>query len=343
MSGTKVMRPLWRRSLGVVNAELGEALGQLYVKKHFPPAARKAMDKLVDDLFDVYERRIKELDWMTPQTKKKAIVKLRAMGRKIGYPSKWKTYGGLVVKPNDLVGNIFRGNAFWHAREMRKLAKRKVDRTEWHMSPQTVNAYCSFEMNEIVFPAAILQPPFFDLSGDSSINYGAIGSVIGHEMTHAFDDQGSKFDAKGNRKTWWTPKDRKKFEKKAKVVVNQFNQYKVAPDLHVNGELTQGENIADLGGLSIAYDALMESLKRTGRKDISGLTPEQRFFLGWALFERENTRPEFLKMIVITDPHSPSQFRINGPISNSPEFYTAFGVKKGDKLYRDPKQRAKIW
>jgi putative endopeptidase len=211
------------------------------------------------------------------------------------------------------------------------------------MYPQTVNAYYSFGLNDIVFPAGILQPPFFSPEADDAINYGAIGTVIGHEITHGFDDQGSKFDHVGNRKTWWTPKDRAQFEKKAKRVVEQFNQYKVADGVPVNGQLTLGENIADLGGMSIAYDAYQLKLARTGRKDVQKFSPEQRFFLGASLFERELSRPEFTKMQVTTDPHSPALFRVNGPLSNLPEFYEAFGVTKGDKLYREARERAKIW
>ena len=225
---------------------------------------------------------------------------------------------------------------------MRRLNK-PVDRNEWFMSPQTVNAYCSFGMNDIAFPAAILQPPFFNLSADDAINYGSIGTVIGHEITHGFDDQGSKFDGKGNRKTWWTNKDRARFEKKAKMLVKQFNEYKVADGLKVNGQLTLGENIADLGGASIAFDAYQLRLQKTERKTIGGFTPEQRFFLSFALFERELRRPEAEKTQILTDPHSPGTFRINGPASNLPEFYSAFGVKKGDKLYRASSARAKIW
>jgi len=229
-----------------------------------------------------------------------------------------------------------------HRRAMRKLPK-PVDRSEWFMSPQTVNAYCSLNTNDIAFPAAILQAPFFSVDADDAVNYGSIGMVIGHEITHSFDDQGSKFDGRGNRATWWTARDRTHFTKKAKVLVKQFNGYTVADGLKVNGQLTLGENIADLGGVSIAFDAYQLHLKKTGRHDIDGFTPEQRFFLSFALFERENRRPEAEKTQVLTDPHSPGLYRINGPASNLPEFYSAFGVEKGDKLYRAPKNRAKIW
>lgn len=342
LSGVKVMKPLWRRALSTVNGALGEVLGKLYVAEYFSPEAKKKITTIVDDLFVAYEARIKNLDWMGTATKRKALKKLSRMVRKLGYPDKWRSYNGLLITPDDYFGNLTRVALFEHARVMRRLQK-PVDRKEWFMSPQTVNAYCNQGMNEIVFPAAILQPPFFDPHGDDAINYGGIGMVIGHEMTHNFDDQGSKFDSQGNRKTWWTKKDYIEFERKSKMLVTQFNKYKVSDGIAVNGQLTLGENIADLGGTSIAYGAYLLRLARTSRKDISGLTPEQRFFLGFALFERENVRPEFEKMMTISDPHSPPASRINGTVSNLSEFYKAFGVKKGDKLYRAPKDRARIW
>ncbi len=342
LAGTKEMKPLWRRVLGTVNGQVGELLGRIYVKKHFAAEAKRRMNLLVDDLFTAYEARLKSLDWMTPTTKKKALLKLRALNRKIGYPDKWKNYTGLEISAADYVGNVIRTNEFEHKRTMKKL-NGPVDRGEWFMYPQTVNAYFSPNLNDIAFPAAILQPPFFDLQADDAVNYGCIGAVIGHEITHGFDDQGSKMDHQGNLKSWWTPADKKRFEAKARKVEKQFNQYVVADGLKVNGKLTLGENIADLGGLSIAYDAYQLSLKRSGRKDIDGLTPEQRFFISFAVFERENSRPEFVKMQVLTDPHSPGIFRINGPVSNCNEFYEAFGVSKTDKLYRAPKDREMVW
>ncbi|MDP1707239.1 MAG: M13 family metallopeptidase, partial [bacterium] len=342
LSGTKHMRPLWQRILRVVNGGLSELLGELYVKEYFPPEAKHKIAEVVADLFSAYEARIKNLDWMSTMTKQKAIKKLRQMTRKLGYPDKWKTYRGLCIRANDYAGNAMRVSEYEHRRAVRRLEK-PVDRKEWFMSPQTVNAYCSFGLNDVVFPAAILQPPFFSVNSDDAVNYGGIGAVIGHEITHGFDDQGCKFDGKGNRKTWWTKQDQAQFDKKAKVFVKQFNKYLVAGGLNVNGQLTLGENIADLGGASIAFDAYKLNLDKTGRENINGFTPEQRFFLSFALFERENRRPEAEKTQVLTDPHSPGQFRINGPASNLPEFYSAFGVKKGDKLYREPKSRAKIW
>lgn len=342
LSGAKIMKPLWRRVLGVVNGHVGELLGRIYVKKHFTIEAKRRMNILVDDLFTAYEARLKSLDWMTPATKKKALVKLRALNRKIGYPDKWKSYAGLDISPSDYVGNILATNEFEHKRAMKKL-RGPIDRGEWFMYPQTVNAYFSPNLNDIAFPAAILQPPFFSLDADDAVNYGCIGAVIGHEITHGFDDQGSKMDHKGNLVSWWTTADRKRFEAKAKKVEKQFNQYEVAGGLKVNGKLTLGENIADLGGLSIALDAYKLALKRTGRHDIDGLTPEQRFFTAFAVFERENVRPEFEKMQVLTDPHSPGIFRINGPVSNCNDFYETFGLSKSDKLYRAPKDREMVW
>lgn len=343
LSGVTHPQPLWRRVLGVVNGGFGELFGKLYVERHFSPDAKKEMLEMIEDLFTAYKARIQNLEWMGAATKKKALKKLSQIVPKIGYPDTWKTYKGVRIDADDFVGNILRISAWHDRRQLAKLKKKTVDRSEWFMYPQTVNAYYNPGINDIVFPAGILQPPFFSTSFDSAINYGAIGTVIGHEITHAFDDQGSKFDGYGNRKTWWTPEDRKRFDAKAKVLVNQFNQYTVADGVKVNGQLTLGENIADLGGISIAYDAYQLKLERTGRKDIGGFTPEQRFFLGASFFERENSRPEFQKMQVTTDPHSPALFRINGPFSNLPEFYEAFGVKKSDKLYRSPTTRAKIW
>ncbi len=342
LSGTKTMKPLWRRILGTVNGNLGELLGQIYVKKHFSKESKKKMNILVDDLLAAYALRIKQLDWMSTATKRKALQKLRAMNRKIGYPDKWRSYRGLIIKQDDYVGNLIRTSKFEHRRQMKKLTG-PIDRNEWFMYPQTVNAYFAPNMNDIVFPAAILQAPYFSLDADDAINYGAIGTVIGHEITHGFDDNGSKFDAKGNLRNWWTPGDKKRFLAKSLRVRKQFDKYVVPSGLSVKGELTLGENIADLGGLSIALDAYHLRLKKTGRHDIDGLSPEQRFFIGFAVFERENVRPEFEKMQVLNDPHAPGIFRINGPASNMQSFYDAYGVKNGDKLYRTPADREVVW
>ncbi|HVV39205.1 MAG TPA: M13 family metallopeptidase [Candidatus Paceibacterota bacterium] len=343
LTGAKTMKPLWRRALAAVNGGLGEPLGQMYVAKYFDQAKKRKMDTLVSNLFAVYEERIKALDWMSPATKRKAVAKLRMITRKIGYPRVWKSYKGLVIKPQEYFENIMRLTEFEYRRQIKKLTRKSVDRGEWFMSPQTVNAYCNFNLNEIVFPAAILQPPFFNFAADDAFNYGGIGAVIGHEVTHAFDDQGAKFDGHGNMKTWWLPKDKKQFEQKGKILVEQYNGFSVADGVQVNGQLTLGENIADLGGLVIGYDAYQKHLKTAGREDIAGLTPEQRFFLGFAQVERELDRPESIKTRTLTDPHSPSEFRINGPLAHFEPFYEAYGVTPKDKLYRAPKDRAKIW
>jgi putative endopeptidase len=342
LTGIPAMKPLWRRVLSVVNGSLSELLGQVYVKKHFPPEAKKEMNRIVDDLFTAYRARIKELDWMGPKTRAYAEKKLAAMNRKIGYPDTWRTYRGLVVAPDDYVGNIMRSASYEHLREAKKLGK-KVDLAEWYCAPQVVNAFYNPSMNDMLFPAGILQPPFFTLGGDDAINYGCIGMTIGHEITHGFDDQGSKFDHRGNLKSWWTKEDRARFEAKASIVKRQYDRYEVAKGSPVNGALTLGENIADFGGLAIAYDAYQLRLKKTGRRNLRGLTPEQRFFLGFALFERQNERLEFLKTQVKTDPHAPGIFRINGPLSNFDAFYDAYGLAKGDKLHRAPKDRVRIW
>ncbi|HVS79762.1 MAG TPA: M13 family metallopeptidase [Candidatus Paceibacterota bacterium] len=341
LMGSQKPEPVWKRVIGALETYIGEAVGKEYVKRHFPPEAKKKIDELVDNLFAAYEERLKNIDWMSPATKKKALAKLAAISRKLGYPSKWKSYKGLDIRPDEYFQNAMRALRLERRREIGRYGK-KVDRTEWFMTPQTVNAYYSPNMNEIAFPAGILQPPFFDPDADAAINYGAIGSVIGHEITHGFDDQGSKFDGRGNFKNWWTADDRKRFDKKANVLVKQFNGYKVG-DINVNGKLTLGENIADLGGAVMAYYAYMRHLEREGRRDIAGFTPEQRFFLGLTLVESGHQRPEAARTQVMTDPHSPAVFRINGPTSNMTEFYEAFGVTKEDRLYRDPKDRAKIW
>ncbi len=342
MTGQKKMRAPWRRALGSTTSLVGESLGKLYIKKHFPETSKKVMDALVSDLFEVFAERIKGLEWMSPATKQKALKKLRAMTRKIGYPTKWKGYPGLVIKHNDYFGNLMRSGEFEQKRAMRKL-RGPVDRSEWHMYPQTVNAYFSPNLNEIVFPAGILQTPFFDPKADMALNYGCIGAVIGHEITHGFDDEGSKFDHKGTLHNWWSPNDRKRFERRAEVLVKQTNEQEVAPGVHINGKLTLGENIADLGGLIIAYEAYQKYLDKHGRETIDGYTPEERFFLGFALFERETSRPEYKKLAALTDPHAEGFWRINGPCSNFDGFYKTYKLKKGDKMYREPKAQTKIW
>jgi len=342
LAGDKKMKPLWRRVAKTVESCVGEALGKLYVKKYFRKDAKRKMEVLIDDLFDAFEDRIRSSDWMTAPTKRKAIQKLRAMNRKIGYPDKWKSYRGLMIIPGEYIKNVFSTAEFEHRRTMRKLGK-PIDTHEWFMFPQTVNAYFAPTRNEIVFPAGILQFPFFDKRVDDALNYGGIGAVIGHEMSHAFDDEGSKFDGKGNLKNWWSTHDRKNFERRAKVVEKQFDAFTVAPGINVNGKLTLGENIADLGGVAIAYDAFKKHLVKNPSVVLDGLSPKQRFFIGYALSWREHFRLKYIKEMVRTNPHSPDMFRTNGPLSNFDGFYETFKVKPGDTLYRSPKDRAKIW
>lgn len=341
LAGNETIRPLWKRVGSVLDAYLGEAVGREYVRRYFPPAAKRKIEALVDDLFDAYRRRIEALEWMSAATKKKALKKLSLITRKLGYPTTWKSYRGLTITPHEYYENVARAAAFEARRNLARLGK-KVDRKEWHMPPQTVNAFYDPNMNQIVFPAGILQPPFFDPRGDAALNYGAMGSVIGHELTHGFDDMGAKFDGHGNYKNWWTAKDRAQFERRAKKLVRQFNQYTVG-GRPVNGKLTLGENIADLGGLAIAYDALQIHLEKHGRKKLYGFTPEQRYFHGLALFETSHARPEFEHMLLIVDPHSPAKFRVNGPFSNLTPFYHAYNVQRGDGLYRAPRERVEIW
>lgn len=341
LNGQKQIEPEWKRVLGTLENNIGELIGKEYVKLYFPPEAKKEINELVDNLFVAFEKRLTSNDWMTPQTKKKALFKLKNMSRKLGYPDKWKSYKGLVLRSDTYVENVLRSIEFHKQKDFKKLDK-KVDKKEWFTTPQTVNAFYDPNMNEIVFPAGILQRPFFDATIDDAINYGAIGSIIGHEMTHGFDDQGAKFDHKGNFKNWWSSQDKKRFELKTKKLVTQFNKYKVG-SLYVNGKMTLGENIADLGGLAIAYDAYQEHLKHSEKKTLGGFTPEQRFFLGNVLVEQGHERPETARMLMLTDPHCLPVFRINGVVSNLLEFYKAFGVTKKDKLYKRPSEQPKIW
>jgi len=341
MSGIPKQRPQWKRAVSVVNGNLGEVIGKVYVAKYFKPEAKARMVKLVGNLTKSYEASIKNLDWMGPETKVKALEKLHKFTPKIGYPDKWKDYSALKIKSDDLFGNIIRSNQVEHDREIAKLGG-PIQRYEWHMTPQTVNAYYNPSMNEIVFPAAILQPPFFGMSTDDAVNYGAIGGVIGHEIGHGFDDQGSTFDGDGALKDWWTAKDKAAFKKRTGALVAQYNGFKVLDDLHVNGEYTLGENIGDLGGLSIAIKAYHLAHPKPGPV-LDGYTAEQRIFIGWAQAFMGKRREKSLRRQIATDPHSPSRFRVNGVVRNIPEFYKAFDVKPGDKLYLAPKDRVKIW
>lgn len=335
-------KPRWKRVISIVNNAVGDQLGQLYVDKHFKPEAKKRMLELVDNLQASFGERINGLDWMSEATKQKALAKLHSFIKKIGYPDKWKDYSSLVIVPDNYVQNILNASAFEYNYMISKLGK-PVDKTEWGMTPPTVNAYYNPAFNEIVFPAAILQFPFFDFNADDAVNYGGIGAVIGHEMTHGFDDQGAQYDADGNLKDWWTPEDKTKFTERTQRVVHQFDDYTVLDSIHVNGSLTQGENIADLGGVTIAYAAFKKTKQGKSNEMIDGFTPDQRFFLSWAQVWRGKAKPETSMELIKTDPHSPGIWRCNGPLSNFEPFYKAFGVKEGDKMWRADSVRAKIW
>ena len=342
MSGTEQQEEDWKRAVSVVNGGLGEIVGKVYVKKHFSPEAKEKMNGLVKNLLKAYAESIKTLDWMSETTKKEALRKVDKFMVKIGYPDTWRDYSKLSIDKSDLYGNNQRATAFEYQRNLEKLGK-KVDRTEWGMNPQTVNAYYNPTLNEIVFPAAILQPPFFDINADDAVNYGGIGAVIGHEIGHGFDDQGSTFDGDGVLKNWWTPADLESFKGKTSALVEQYNTFQAFSDLNVNGAFTLGENIGDLGGLSIAIKAYKMSLNGKEAPVLDGYTGIQRVFLGWGQVWAEKTRDEALRNQIATDPHSPAQFRVNGVVRNVPEFYEAFDVKPTDKLYLAPEKRVKIW
>jgi putative endopeptidase len=345
LSGTEQIRDRWKRAVSVVENLMGDAVGKLYVERHFPPGAKARMDELVANLREAYRVSINSLEWMTPATREKALVKLDKFTPKIGYPKKWRDYSKLVVERDDLYGNYRRGYAVGYDRELAKLGG-PVDRDEWFMTPQTVNAYYNPGMNEIVFPAAILQPPFFDAEADDAANYGGIGAVIGHEIGHGFDDQGAKYDGDGNLVDWWTDEDRTEFGARTKALIEQYEEYvprALQDGHHVNGAFTVGENIGDLGGLSIGLLAYRLSLKGEPAPVIDGLTGEQRVFFGWAQVWRTKSRDaESIRRLAI-DPHSPPEFRCNGVIRNMDAFYDAFEVSKDDELYLEPERRVRIW
>jgi putative endopeptidase len=341
LSGTAELQPRWKRCVQSVNHNIGEALGQVYVEKYFPPEAKTHAREMVQNLISALRSDIPTLSWMTPETKKAAVEKLEAFNIKIGYPDKWRDYSRLNIERASYAVNLRRAEAFENARELAKIGK-PVDRNEWGMTPPTVNAYYNPTMNEIVFPAGILQPPFYDPKADDAINYGGMGAVIGHEISHGFDDQGSQFDGQGNLRNWWTADDRKNFDERATCVEKQFDSYEVEPGLHQNGKLVLGESIGDLGGLAISYAAYEKSLEGKPRpKDIDGFTPEQRFFLGWAQVWGTNQRPEAARLQANTNPHPLARFRGNGPLSDMAAFAQAWGCKKGDPMVRE--QACKIW
>jgi putative endopeptidase len=343
LNGVPEQEDRWKRVQAATDRALGEALGQLFVRRTFSPEAKARMIELVENLRAALKERIEKLDWMSPETKAQALRKLAAFHVKVGYPDKWRDYAKLEIARTSYAENLLRARSFETARNLAKLGK-PIDRTEWGMTTPTVNAYYSSTMNEIVFPAGILQPPFFDAKADDAVNYGGIGGVIGHEMSHGFDDSGSQFDADGNLKNWWTDADRAAYKARTELIVKQFDAYEALPGEHVNGKLTLGENIGDLGGLKIAFAALEKALKKKGRPSlIDGFTPEQRFFLNWAQVWRMTIRDEALRVRLNTDPHSPGKFRVIGPLSNLPEFYEAFSCSAGTGMVRPPEVRPSIW
>jgi len=342
LQGVPEQKPRWNRGVDKVNAILGEAMGKLYVTEYFPAEHKERMERLVANLMAAYRTSIDRLDWMSPATKKQAQLKLSTMVTKIGYPDKWRDYAGLTISRGDLIGNIQRANEFESAYEISRLGK-PIDRQQWGMTPQTVNAQYDPQFNDITFPAAILRPPFFNPEADDAVNYGAIGAVIGHEISHAFDDEGSQYDEKGNLRNWWTDQDHEKFAKKTAALVKQYNRFSPLQGYNVNGELTLGENIADNSGLAIAMKAYKISLHGKPAPKRNGYTGEQRFYIGFAQVWQMKARDEFALVLLKTDPHSPVLARTNGTVQNQPEFYKAFNVKPGDKLYLAPKERVIIW
>ncbi len=343
LNGVPQQEQRWMRVEAATDRALGEALGQLYVRRAFSPEAKAKMIVLVGNLRAALRSRIEKLDWMGPQTKVQALRKLAAFGVKVGYPDKWRDYSSLPISRASYAENLLRAQKFESARNLARLGK-PIDRTEWGMTTPTVNAYYSPTMNEIVFPAGILQPPFFDPKADDAVNYGGIGAVIGHEMGHGFDDSGSQFDADGNLRNWWTEADRAAYKAHTDLLVKEFDGFEALPGEHVNGRLTLGENIGDLGGLTIAYTALEKALAGKPRPaPIDGFTPEQRFFLSWAQIWRQNIRPEAQRVRLATDPHSPGKFRVNGPLANMPEFFAAFGCAPGSPMVRPADVRTSIW
>jgi putative endopeptidase len=342
LSGTPVELPRWKRGVGVVESTMGQGLGKLYVAKYFPPENKARMDEMVRNILAAYRQSIDNLDWMGLETKKQAQAKLAKFDPKIAYPSKWRDYTSLTVKKDDLIGNVMRARRYEYNRNLAKLG-RPIDRTEWGMTPQTVNAYYNSRRNEIVFPAAILQPPFFDPKADDATNYGSIGAVIGHEISHGFDDSGSQSDGDGQLRDWWTADDRARFNAKTKTLIAQYDAFEPVPGYHVNGALTLGENIADNSGIAIAYKAYQISLHGKPSPVIDGKTGEQRFYIGFATIYRVKIREAQAIRQVKSDTHSPGEFRANGTLRNQEPFYQAFGVKPGDGMYLPPEQRVTIW
>lgn len=342
LNGLQEQRSREKRAVSLVDNNLGFMVGKKYVEQYFKPEAKARMDQMIENLRGAFRQSIGELEWMSPVTKKQAQIKLAKFNTKIGYPDKWRDYSCVEIHAADLIGNLRRSAECEYQRTIERLGK-PVDRSEWGMTPQTVNAYYSSTMNEIVFPAAILQPPFFNVDADDAVNYGAIGGVIGHEFTHGFDDQGRRSDGDGNLRDWWTEQDAAQFQQRAQLMVDQYSSFNPIDDLHLQGALGLGENIADLGGLTVSYKAYQNSLQGKPGAIIDGFTPEQRFFMGWGQVWRIKFRDEALRQQVITGPHSPGMYRVLGTLSNMPQFYDAYDVKPGDGMYREDKVRVKIW
>ena len=342
LSGTTEQKPRWKRAVASSDSVLGELTGKLYVERHFKPEAKARMEQLVANLIKAYEASIKELTWMSEDTKKAALAKLATFTPKIGYPNKWKDYSALEIKADDLVGNTVRSNHWGYDEMLAKLGK-PIDKDEWFMTPQTVNAYYNPVNNEIVFPAAILQPPFFNMAAEDAVNYGGIGAVIGHEIGHGFDDQGAKFDGDGNLRNWWTSEDESRFKALTQALSAQYSKFEPVAGHFVNGDLTLGENIGDLGGLTVALKAYELSLNGQQAPVLDGFSGEQRVLLSWAQVWRSKYRDAAMQQMIATDPHSPPHYRVNGILSNLPQFYTAFDVKPTDKMYIAPENRVKIW
>jgi putative endopeptidase len=342
LTGQKEMTPRWQFVSGIIDNQLGDQLGQLYVQKYFKPEAKQRMQALVNNLQETFAGRIQRLDWMSDDTKRQALEKLNAFTKKIAYPDQWKDYSAITIDRNDFLGNSKRASQ-WAYNDMISRWGKPIDKNRWGMTPPTINAYYNASNNEIVFPAGILQFPFFDFRADDAVNYGGIGAVIGHEMTHGFDDNGSQYAADGNLKNWWAKEDAEKFKARANQVVEQYNGFTVLDTIHVNGKLTLGENLADLGGLSIAYEAFTKTKQFKEGKKIDGFTPAQRFFLNWAQVWRSNALPETQAQLILTDSHSPGMHRANGPIVNMDAWYEAFNVQPSDKMYKPKEQRTSIW
>jgi len=342
LNGVPEIQPRWKRGLSLVNAGIGEELGKLYTAKYFPAESKARAQQLVANLLVAFKQGIDNLDWMSAETKKAAQEKLAKFTPKIGYPDNWRDYASLAIDKGDLVGNATRAQRFEYQRDLDKLGK-PIDRGEWGMTPQTLNAYYNAELNEIVFPAAILQPPYFDAAADDAVNYGSIGAVIGHEISHGFDDQGAQYDGDGNLRDWWTKEDHEKFAAKTKALVAEYNAFEPVKGYHINGELTLGENIADNSGLAVAYKAYQISLGGKPAPVIDGLTGDQRFYMGFAAVWRAKMRDNAIIARIKTDPHSIPEFRAQGTVVNQPAFYQAFDVKEGDTMYRSPEQRVMIW